>query len=82
MRIRESERKVLEVYMNKIMDALDQVDNTVQDLQKDGYEIYVSDGYAQIVDEVCRLRKLYKIDVMRDDKRGRKRKEEVNAGQS
>jgi hypothetical protein len=79
MRITAANKKVLTEYCNRIMVALDEIDGVVADMQRSSMDIFISDGYAQIVDEVIRLRKLYKIDVMKEDKRGRKRKEEVNA---
>ena len=49
-------------YCNRIMFSLDEINKVVESMQRAGYEIYVADGSAQLVDEVIRLRKLYKID--------------------
>jgi hypothetical protein len=80
MRITAANKKILTEYCNRIMVALDELNTCVEQMDNSGYFISITDAYGQIIDEIIRVRKLYKIDVMKEDKRGRKRKEEVNAG--
>lgn len=77
MRILASEKRILEVYLSRIMSALDEVNTCVEQMDNTGYFISVGDAYGQIIDEVVRIRKLYKLDKDRkeDETRGRKRKE-------